>query len=116
MTRTWIYSVLVLIVMAGLGLGLAQDAKPPATVTLSPEIKALITPTVSEVTQLQGALLVQRMANAELRIQAAQQEMQNIKTEWDRLIVALQKPGYTLNPATWTYTKVEPTPPPPVKK
>jgi hypothetical protein len=109
------YSV-VFLVCVSLGLALectlfAQDAKPkPAEVLATQPAPPPLT--VPEVSQLQGALLAQRMANAELRIQAAQQEMQTIKADWDRLMTSLQKPGFTLNPGTWVYTKVEMTPPP----
>lgn len=88
-TRRWVLAALLVLPLA---LG-AQEAPP----------------SLSEMERLKIQVNVQRLEIAQLKAQAAQAEFDKAREDFNRLVLSLQKDGYTLDLEKFIYTKKEPT-------
>jgi hypothetical protein len=118
-------AVVVVVMFVLLSIQAFAQSAPPATQAVT--APALVpssapAPTLTDVQKLQIQNIAQRIEIAQLRAQQAQRDFDAANADAQKLIAALQVPGYTLDLQTLTYTKApagQPTPdtaPAPPKK
>jgi hypothetical protein len=121
-----IRDVLLVATLSLVGTGWAQE-KPaethpqPSTVEVPNQRASVqkssdapwVTPTLKDTEKLQLQVISQKLEIAQLKAQAAQSDFDRARDEWSKLVLSLQKDGYTLNLEKLEYVKVPPPATPP---